>query len=51
MKAVIKSHTLAIGLVTSFAMLFIVFGLLLSGTLHIIIARRGGEKLSEIVSE
>lgn len=40
MKAVIKSHTLSIGLVTAFAITFITCGLLLSGTLFFIIGRK-----------
>ena len=46
MKAVIKGHTVAIGLVATFAMLFIVFGLILSGTLYFIIGRKSVEKLA-----
>lgn len=46
MKNVIKSHTLAIGLVALFALLFIVFGLILSGTLYLIIGRKAGKTLT-----
>lgn len=40
MKAFIKSHSLIIGLVAIFGILFILFGLILSGTLFILISRK-----------
>lgn len=51
MKAAIKSHTIAIYLVATFAVLFIVFGLLLSGTLYFLIGRKSDEKLSDSMSQ
>lgn len=51
MKRVIKSHAWAIGSAAVFAMLIIAFGLVLSGTLYLIIGRTGrgtSEKLSDI---
>lgn len=45
MKTVIKGHTVAIGLTAAFALVIIVFGLLLSGTLYFIIGNKTGEKL------
>lgn len=50
MKTVIKGHTGAIMSAAIFAVLFIVFGLLLSGTLYILIRRKSAEKLSETSS-
>jgi tetraspanin-11 len=47
MKTVIKSHTVAIMSVAIFAILFIIFGLVLSGTLYIIIGRKSAAKLSD----
>lgn len=46
MKTVIKSHTLAIGLTGTSAVLFIVFGLILSGTLYLIIGSKSGKPLN-----
>lgn len=50
MKTVLKSHTLAIGLAGLFAILFIVFGLVLSGALYLIIGRNASKALSEVSS-
>lgn len=44
MKTVIKSHMLAVGLIAGSAMLIIIFGLTLSGTLYWVIGRKAGEK-------
>lgn len=52
MKTLFKNHTLAISLAAIFAVLFIVFGLVLSGTLQLIIGRnKSGGKLREIIEE
>ena len=50
MKTVIKSHTIAIMSIAIFAFLFITFGLILSGTLYILIGRKAAEKLSDTSS-
>lgn len=50
MKSVIKSHTVAIMSIAIFAILFIIFGLVLSGALYIIIGRKSVEKLSDTSS-
>lgn len=46
MKAVLKSHTVIIGSVGIFAILFILFGLILSGTLYFIIGRASRASLT-----
>lgn len=47
MKTIIKSHTFTIGLIVTFAMLFILFGLILSGTLYWIIGKKNSQQLNE----
>lgn len=46
MKTFIVNHTLAIGFVGISAMLLIAFGLILSGSLYIIVGRRGTQSKS-----
>jgi len=48
MKALIKGHTLAIGLAVGVALLFILVGLVLSGSLFCIIERKPIAKLNDI---
>lgn len=49
MKSAFKSHTITIGLIVGFALLFILFGLVLSGTLYWIIGNKTSQKLTETV--
>lgn len=40
MKTVIKSHMVTIGAIAGIAILIIIFGLILSGTLYLVIGRK-----------
>lgn len=49
-KVLFKNHTLAISISAIFAVIFILFGLILSGTLQLIIGRnKSSQKLAETI--